>query len=141
MDSYTRKFKALSDLTRLRALRLVLQSGQEVCVCELVDALQLPQYQVSKHLSVLKQAGLVEDCRVGTWVYYSIPQDASKFVEGLCRLVADDVVGPVFEADAARLKERLKARTDGRCVVGTRGAKLRRRRSVRDQEQGKTSAH
>lgn len=119
MEKYTRTFKALSDLTRLRALRLVLRSGGEVCVCELVDALQLPQYQVSKHLSVLKQAGLVEDCRIGTWVYYSVPEDASKFGEGLCRLVADDVLGPVFDADAKRLAARLQARADGRCVVGT----------------------
>lgn len=132
MESYTRKFKALSDLTRLRALRLVLQSDGDVCVCELVDALQLPQYQVSKHLSVLKQAGLVEDCRVGTWVYYSVPENTSKFVEGLCRLIADEVLGPVFEADARRLAARLQARSDGRCVVGTVGAKLLRSRSVRE---------
>ena len=77
MNMYMSGFKALSDLTRLRALRMILISGSPLCVCELSEALGLPQYQVSKHLAILRQAGLVTDSRVGTWVYFYVPQDLS----------------------------------------------------------------
>jgi len=118
MNAYMSGFKALSDLTRMRALRMILISESPVCVCELSDALGLPQYQVSKHLAILRQAGLVTDSRVGTWVYYSLPRDLSGFTAALCNLVMKHLSGPVFEDDAERLKSRLELREDGRCVLG-----------------------
>ncbi|MGI6643295.1 MAG: ArsR/SmtB family transcription factor [Bacillota bacterium] len=118
MNTYMSGFKALSDLTRLRALRMILISGGPLCVCEISEALGLPQYRVSKHLAILRQAGLVTDSRVGTWVYYSVPQDLSEFTGGLCDLVREHLSGPVFEDDAQRLKARLELREDGRCVLG-----------------------
>jgi len=63
-------FKAMSDPLRLRILRLLRQ--REACVCELVYALEVPQYRASKHLRVLRHAGLVADRREGNWVYYSL---------------------------------------------------------------------
>ncbi len=116
--SFTAEFKALSDPTRLRALKMILISDGPICVCELSDALELPQYQVSKHLAILRQVGLVTDSRVGTWVYYSIPQRVSDFAAGLYDLVKHHVGGPVFQRDAARLKARLELREEGRCVLG-----------------------
>ena len=118
MNTFASGFKALSDLTRMRALRMILLSESPVCVCELSDALSLPQYQVSKHLAVLRQAGLVTDSRVGTWVYYSIPKDISPFNAGLCKLVREQLAGPPFENDDIELKARLELREEGRCVLG-----------------------
>ena len=118
MNAFTSGFKALSDLTRMRALRMILISEEPVCVCELSDALGLPQYQVSKHLAILRQAGLVNDSRVGTWVYYSVPREASRFAISLCEVVREHLTGPTFENDATRLRERLALREDGRCVLG-----------------------
>lgn len=118
MNAFTSGFKALSDLTRMRALRMILISEKPVCVCELADALGLPQYQVSKHLAILRQAGLVTDSRVGTWVYYSVPLEVSQFTIGLCKLVREHLSGPIFDNDAERLRERLALREDGRCVLG-----------------------
>lgn len=118
MDAFTSGFKALSDLTRIRALRMILAAEGPVCVCELADALELPQYQVSKHLAILRQVGLVTDSRIGTWVYYSIPSDAGEFAAGLYSLVRERVNGPIFEGDAKRLKARLALRKEGRCVLG-----------------------
>jgi ArsR family transcriptional regulator len=63
-------FRACSDATRLRLLFL-LEAG-ELCVCELVAALRMPQGKVSRHLAVLKHAGLVRDRRDGTWIHYSL---------------------------------------------------------------------
>jgi ArsR family transcriptional regulator len=63
-------FKAFSDETRLRILFLL--SERELCVCELVAVLAMPQGRVSRHLAVLKHAELVSDRRDGTWIYYSL---------------------------------------------------------------------
>lgn len=128
MDTFTSQFKALSDLTRLRLLRMILSANEKICVCELADALELPQYQVSKHLAVLRQAGLVSDSRVGTWVYYSTSAEAPPFTMHLYDLVRKQVNGPIFEDDNLRLKSRLELRQDGRCVLGTDKSKSRERR-------------
>lgn len=61
---------ALNEPLRLRLLRLLLE--RELCVCEMVRALKTPQYKVSRHLGILKKAGLVHDWREGTWVHYEI---------------------------------------------------------------------
>lgn len=62
--------KALSDETRLRILKL-LEEG-ELCVCHLMRVLNMGQSRISRHMGVLKQAGLVADRRVGKWVFYRL---------------------------------------------------------------------
>jgi len=110
-------FKALADETRLRILKLLLEVGEEVCVCELVAALGLPQYRVSRHLNILKRAGLLEGRRSGTWVYYSPAQNAPPLIEGLFS-IARHLPLETSEEDLRRLRERLALRVDGVCVVG-----------------------
>jgi ArsR family transcriptional regulator len=61
-------FKALADETRLRIVRLLML--REMCVCELETLMKLPQPNVSRHLIKLKQAGVIESIRYGTWIYY-----------------------------------------------------------------------
>lgn len=63
-----RLFKALGDEVRLKLLHLV--RDQEVCVCDLVETLGMPQGSLSHHLSVLSQAGLVSSRKQGRWNYY-----------------------------------------------------------------------
>jgi len=64
-------FKALADETRLRCL-LLISRLQECCVCELVEALSLPQPTVSRHLALLRKSGLLLDRRQGQWVHYRL---------------------------------------------------------------------
>jgi len=71
MNSISTIFKSLDDETRLRILALLLEE-EELCVCYLVAVLQLPQSTVSRHLSLLKNAGWLKDRREGVWIYYSI---------------------------------------------------------------------
>lgn len=127
MDTFTSRFKALSDLTRLRALRMILIAEGPLCVCELADALDLPQYQVSKHLAILRQVGLVTDSRIGTWVYYSVPAEAPVFSAGLYDLVKKHVDAPIFRRDVERLRARLALREEGRCVLGPENAATARK--------------
>ena len=67
----TNYLKQLSDQTRLRILMLVRREG-ELCVCELTHALELSQPKISRHLAVLREAGIVQSRREGLWVYYSL---------------------------------------------------------------------
>lgn len=64
-------FSILSDPTRLRALMLI-QAETEVCVCELTFALDESQPKISRHLAVMRDAGIVEPRREGTWMHYRI---------------------------------------------------------------------
>ncbi|MFE2829133.1 ArsR/SmtB family transcription factor [Streptomyces sp. NPDC059271] len=66
-----RTFKALGDPVRLRLLSMIAsRAGGEVCVCDLTPAFDLSQPTISHHLKLLRQAGLIDCERRGTWVYY-----------------------------------------------------------------------
>lgn len=110
--------KALGEETRLRLAHLFLQTDQDICVCEMVDTLKLPQYQISKHLTILKNAGLLRASRKGTWVYYSLNRETSAFWRDLSRVLRRHLDHPPFTHDAAELKRRLALRENGKCVVG-----------------------
>ena len=72
--------KALADLNRL-AMILLLSRQQELCVCELMVALELPQTKVSRLLALLKEAGLVQDRRQGKWVFYRLAESLPLWLE------------------------------------------------------------
>lgn len=72
-------FSSLADSIRLRCLALI-AARNELCVCELVAALELPQPKISRHLAVLKKAGLLRDRRDAQWVLYSIASDIPAWV-------------------------------------------------------------
>lgn len=76
LDENTQKFKALGDETRLRILGL-LDHG-ELCVCDIIEVLSLPQSTASRHLSYLKNSKWVTAKRRGKWVYYRIDNTISK---------------------------------------------------------------
>jgi len=105
-------FKALSDETRLRILALLLAHG-ELCVCDLIATLQLPQSTVSRHLAYLRKTGLVRDRREGLWMYYSLYPKRG-FAEALVRFLGEAL--PQLP-EAREDQERLQATTDcNRCA-------------------------
>lgn len=74
--------KALSDETRLRILNLLYE--RELCVCDIMEALKISQTKASRHLSYLKNAGLVDDRKHAQWVYYSLVRNEGiKFLDSL----------------------------------------------------------
>ncbi len=76
MKEITRLLGTLADPTRLRLLRLIYR--QELCVCELMEAVRLPQYKVSRHLLELRRMGLAEATRSGRWMHYRISRAATR---------------------------------------------------------------
>ena len=84
-------FKALGDPIRLRLLSLI-ASGAEggVCVCELTPAFELSQPTISHHLRLLREAGLIDCQRRGTWVYYwLVPETTDRLAALLTRPAAE----------------------------------------------------
>jgi ArsR family transcriptional regulator, arsenate/arsenite/antimonite-responsive transcriptional repressor len=77
MKKTAQLFKALSDETRLRILALL--TAGELCVCDLMAVLELPQSTVSRHLAYLRNAALVEDRRQGVWMYYRLATPTTDF--------------------------------------------------------------
>ncbi len=74
MKSLVKVLKALGDETRLRILK-ILQEREELCVCEIMQALNISQTRASRNLGILEDAGFVKDRRKGLWVYYSINRE------------------------------------------------------------------
>jgi ArsR family transcriptional regulator len=84
--SFSRLFKALGDETRLRVVALL--SHGELCVCHVEEALGVSQPKVSRHLAILRAAGLVDHRRDGSWVYYRLaPQPDAECDQQLRSLV------------------------------------------------------
>ncbi len=139
VDTHAGQIQSLADPTRLRLLNLLMQA-REICVCELVDAVELPQYNISRHLRVLLQAGFLEDRRAGKWVYYRIAQDLKPFSRALLRAVGElREEREDFRRDEDRAGRRLQLRRDGVCCVGLVsriGAALRGGVSVRPSPAG-----
>ncbi|MCX4391677.1 MULTISPECIES: metalloregulator ArsR/SmtB family transcription factor [unclassified Streptomyces] len=83
-------FKALGDPVRLRLLSMIAsRDGGEICVCDLTPAFDLSQPTISHHLKLLKQAGLIDSERRGTWVYYRLlPESTDRLAAVLTRPTA-----------------------------------------------------
>ena len=70
MDRFMGLTKALADETRVRALMAL--RNQELCVCQIIDFLELAPSTVSRHMAILRQAGLVKGRKQGRWMYYRL---------------------------------------------------------------------
>ncbi len=104
MKDLIHTFKALSDPTRLRAFRLLLE--RDLCVCELMFVLEMPQSRLSHQLRLLRDADLVQDRRDGRWIIYTVPPGVRKSLGPLVRRLAGP--GPAEAKTVLEDLERLK---------------------------------
>lgn len=97
--------QALSDQSRARALMSLRK--QELCVCQLIELLDLAPSTVSKHMAILKQAGLVETRKEGRWVYYRLIEAPETSATGQAiRWMMDSLQrSPQVREDDRRLRE------------------------------------
>ena len=111
----TEIFKALSDRTRLRILRvLVSMPNEEVCLCDLTDALLEPEANISRHLKVLRTSGLLMAEKEGRMVYHRlVPTKESKLFYNMIAKLPDPDGN--FKEDLSKFKVELKKRSYGRC--------------------------
>ena len=109
--------KAFADPTRVRVI-LALRVD-ELCVCELCDALAVVQSTLSTHLQYLRQADLVRTRNDGKWVYYRLTDPFARVAEALYKLHRAEIeADPQLRIDTARLKKRVDLRDDGSCCLG-----------------------
>jgi len=86
MRELVKIFKALSDASRIRILKML--EVRPLCVCEITEVLQLATSTVSKHLSILRDAGYIIDQKEGKWVNYYLNRDQnSDYVQHLLPLI------------------------------------------------------
>ena len=94
---------ALADTTRLRMVALLLRH-KELCVCELVAALDTHQPKVSKHLAILRKAGLIRGRRAGQWIHYSLHPELPAWASGAISEIGKGCEPmPQLASDEARL--------------------------------------
>jgi ArsR family transcriptional regulator len=117
MKKFTEKFKALADETRLRIFYLLINSNSELCVCELTDALEIPQYNISRHLKILRSAGLIEERKEGRWVYLGLTNGNDPFTEKILDSI-NEISETQLSKDLTELDKRLALRTNGKCLLG-----------------------
>jgi ArsR family transcriptional regulator len=108
MENEAAFFKVLADPTRLR-LAVLLSIQGKTCVCELVEALDVPQYTVSRHLGIMRSAGLVEARREGTWMYYTLSKARNRLEECLQECFRDCL------ADHKTVKKDMKRLSKATC--------------------------
>ncbi len=104
MAEYEQIFKALADRTRIRLMRLLAVTDQQVCVCELMDA---------------------RSERKGTWIYYSSQTEGAVFKQQLADLLKDQLKEKIFSQDEKKLRKRLNLRQGEWCVNGRNESKYK----------------
>jgi len=110
-------FRAFSDRTRLRILNLLARGGPgELCVCDIVRVLRLPQPKVSRHLAYLRKAGLVVGRKEGLWMYYALAPARGAFHGKLM-----ECLGCCFQ-DVPELAEDARRLGKACCQGGVNGA-------------------
>lgn len=100
-ESLAALFKTLSEPVRLRIVYLLLEKG-ELCVCDLVDTLEISQSVVSRHLAYLRNNNLVSTRREGVWVYYRITECCCEPLFEYIRQSGEK--NPEMQADITRLQ-------------------------------------
>jgi ArsR family transcriptional regulator len=116
MENLLRIFKALSEETRLRILKL-LERG-ELCVCDLVAALDMVQPKVSFHLNALKGAGFIKDRKEGRWSHYRL-DESDLFRRFLILSLLERVEPGAVAEDKRRLDDFLQSKATGMGTVIT----------------------
>lgn len=101
MNTIIDLFKALSDETRLRIINLIYK--QDLCVCELVEILDLSQPKISKHIAKLRQIGLVNTERKEQYIYYSFNHSNKIFVRIIQETLKSINVIEILNEDVSKL--------------------------------------
>ena len=107
--------KALADENRLRVLAIL--EGRELCVCQITALLGLAPSTVSKHMSILRHADLVESRKEGRWMHYKLPDDdASCEIQSALDWVCKSLKGEKkIQQDTAKLKKILRMNPEDLC--------------------------
>jgi ArsR family transcriptional regulator len=115
VDDLDSLFKGFADPTRIRILSLLVAG--ELCVCDIVEILGLPQPTVSRHLAYLRRSGLVEVTREWKFAHYRLAEPANDVHRNLVACVRSCLTGvPALDDERARAVARVRERTADPCA-------------------------
>ena len=116
MENLIYTLKAVSDLTRARII-MALSKYDELCVCRITEMLELAPSTVSKHISMLKHAGLAKSRKEGKWIYFSLNKNSNKPVcASLIKILTDNLKdNSTIKSDEERLGKILKSCGEEKC--------------------------
>jgi ArsR family transcriptional regulator len=112
MQDFIKATAALSDITRLRILNILLV--RECCVCEVMQALEISQTRASRNLSILYDAGFLKQRKEGLWTHYAVDREKlvkkdNKYLDYLVKAVSDALSNDkTAKSDIARLEKSKK---------------------------------
>jgi len=120
LGDYEAVLKAAADPNRVRILKIL--EGGELCVCQIVAVLGCSQSTVSKHLSLLRAAGLVDERKAGRWVFFRLADGkVNTYALPLLELIRGWLAAdPVVAADAQRVAQIRQMRVEQLCATGSR---------------------
>jgi ArsR family transcriptional regulator len=114
-------------------LRIFVSSREEACLCELADSLLEPEYKLSRHLKIVRQAGLLSATKDGRWVYHRLVPNVP-FLSHIYKAIGE-IADPnkEFAKDLSRFRKRmgLRERDSGRCKTETKGAAIQSKATKR----------
>lgn len=110
------RLKALAEPTRLRLLYLLHRFGT-ICVCDLMEITQLPQYHISRHLATLRKMGLVLDFREGIRMNYQLNPHLTLMADLLATLGPDLEEDHIIQEDIARARQVLARRSQEKAAA------------------------
>ena len=107
-------FQALSDPFRIRIVHLMIHVG-ELCLCELSESMDEPEYKLSRHMKVLKNAGIITSERDGKWIYHSLVIDQSFLNSIYAGIIEFPNSEKQSKEDLKSFNKRKLLRDNGRC--------------------------
>lgn len=116
-ERYISIYKALSDPTRLKIMWLLLSIDSKISVSEIISVLNENQYNISKHLKILKNADLIYEKKEGKWTFYHYRTREDDF-EALIRQTVMAIPKEMMAEETLRCAEHLSMRINGKNVIG-----------------------
>jgi DNA-binding transcriptional regulator GbsR (MarR family) len=118
MKELLKKMEVLSHECKIYAIHLLLNAEEPLYACEIMDAMGKKQYQISRCLSTLHEAGLVTETWEGRFLLYALDK-SNDFNKAIFRgiLALDTEANPALKENLTRLKKRLRTRVDGKPTV------------------------
>lgn len=102
IKNFSRAMKAISDPNRLRIMKML--SAGPLCVCEITSVMELAASTISKHLSILRDAELIDSYKDGRWVNYKLAENPPAYIEKINNLLDKHLSDDVTESDFEKAK-------------------------------------
>jgi ArsR family transcriptional regulator len=107
-------FKALSEETRFRIIHILMNAKEEICECDIAEILNIPQYNISRHIKLLSRTGMINKRKEGRWTYFSLSDSLDEFKSILIHSLSH-IQNDLTSRDIAKLNKFFQTTNGNRC--------------------------